>query len=129
MTWSEAMTRRKSGKAAPQTPREQALALGFSPMTAQRCADLVGMGRADPQDAVQPEADFFVAYAAARARAGGFREQVEAFGARLGGASEGVLATVRPGDVKTPGTRGGKVHHVVWPCHWICWRPKWWWAA
>lgn len=69
-------------------------------MTAQRCADLLSMGWADPQDAAQPETDFFVAYAAAKARAEGFRGQVEAFGAQLGGRPEGVAATVRPGEVK-----------------------------
>lgn len=80
----------------PPTPHQQALALGFSPVTAQRCADLVGLGWADPQDIAQPEPDFFVAYAAARARAGEFRATVEAFGARLR-----ATATTRPGDVKS----------------------------
>lgn len=82
-------------RAAPPSPHEQATALGFSPVTAQRCADLAGMGWPDPQDTAQPEPDFFKAYAAAKARADQFRGQVEAFGARLN-----VSATTRPGDVK-----------------------------
>ena len=83
-------------KTAPPTPHAQALALGFSPVTAQRCADLVGMGWSDPQDAAQPETDFFVAYAAAKARAKDFQKEVEGFGTRLH-----VEATTRPGNVKS----------------------------
>ena len=82
-------------KAALPSVREQVLALGFSPVTAQRCADLVSMGWPDPQDTVQLEPHFFVAYAAAKARAEPFRAQVEAFGKRLH-----IAATTRPGDVK-----------------------------
>lgn len=84
---------------AVQTPKQrlvtQATALGLSPLAALQCANLSLRGWPDPGEVEQPERDFFVAYAAARARVEDFRLQVERLGAALR-----VQASPRPSGVK-----------------------------
>lgn len=89
------MTRSRRARNRGDGPEQQALALGLSPATAKRCADLAGRGWPDPQDAQQPERDFFRLYAAAKSRAEVFRQKVEDFGTQ-----QRVASSTRPGDVK-----------------------------
>lgn len=82
-----------------QTPKQrlvgQANELGLSPKAALQCAGLSLRGWPDPGDTEQPERDFFVAYAAARARVEDFAAQVARLGTALG-----TQAMPRPSGVK-----------------------------
>lgn len=87
---------RKAVQTLKQQLVAQATALGLSPLAALQCANLSLRGWPDPGEVEQPERDFFVAYAAARARAGAFGAQVQHLGTSMG-----VAATARPGGVKS----------------------------